>query len=114
MPFPGAAAVSGLRLESWVEHAAPVHWPDGRWTCVLDAEAAGEVGRLVTLDSGSGVLARADGAELWRVGYGVATSACIRPGTRRFLWISAELGVAEVATSPVSPSRDAYVTGERA
>ena len=114
VPFPGAAQGTGLRLESWVEHAAPVHWPDGRWTCVLDAEAAGDVGRLVVLDSGRGVLAHADGAELWRVGYGVGTSARIRPGTRRFLWVTAELDVAEVAVSPASPSRDAYVTGERA
>ncbi len=114
VPFPGAATGSDLRIESWVERGAPVHWPDGRWTCVLDAEAAGDVGRLVTLDSGAGVLARADGAELWRVGYGVGASARIRPGTRRFLWITAELGVAEVAGSPISPSRDANVTGERA
>jgi tRNA(Ile)-lysidine synthase len=116
VPFPGAATGSGIRIESWVERAAPVRWPDGRWTCVLDAEAAGDVGLLVTLDSGTGVLARADGAELWRVGYGVGTSARIRPGTRRFLWITAEVGVAGVAVSPSrdAPSCDVPVTGERA
>lgn len=109
--FPGVATVSDVRLESWVERAAPARWPDGRWTCVLDAEAAGDVGRLFTLDSGAGVLARADGAELWRVGYGVGASARIRPGTRRFLWITAEVGVAEVVGAEVA-THD--VTGERA
>jgi tRNA(Ile)-lysidine synthase len=109
--LPGAVVTNSMRLESWVERTAPVRWPDGRWTCVLDAEAAGDVGHLVTLGSGTGVLARADGAELWRVGYGVGTSAQIRPGTSRFLWITAEVGGADVATMEVA-AHD--VTGERA
>ena len=107
--FPGAATARGLRLESWIERSAPVHWPDGRWTCVVDAEAAGDSGRLVALDAGTGVLARTDGSEIWRVGYGVGASARIRPGTRRFLWITAEVGLA--ADTGVATHN---VTGERA
>ena len=110
VPFPGSARASHLRVESWVERAAPVRWPDGRWTCVLDAEVAGDVGRLVAHHSGAGVLVRTDGAELWRVGYGVGASARIRPGTRRFLWITAEVGDAEVVGAGVA-TQDA--TGER-
>ncbi len=110
VPFPGTASASDLRVESWVERAAPVRWPDGRWTCVLDADVAGDAGRLVAHDSGAGVLVRADGAELWRVGYGVGASARIRPGTRRFLWVTAEVGDAEVAGAGVA-TQDA--TGER-
>jgi tRNA(Ile)-lysidine synthase len=109
--FPGVATANGLLLESWVERAEPVRWPDGRWTCVLDAEAAGDVGRFVAFDSGTGVLARADGAELWRLGYGVGASARIGPATRRFLWITAAVGVAEVA-GPEDAAHD--ITGERA
>jgi len=40
--LPGAAAGFGLELLSWVERAAPVRWPDGRWTAVVDADLAGE------------------------------------------------------------------------
>jgi tRNA(Ile)-lysidine synthase len=40
--LPGAAAGFGLELTAWVERAAPVRWPDGRWTAVLDADLAGE------------------------------------------------------------------------
>ena len=40
--LPGTAAGFGLELTSWVERAAPVRWPDGRWTAVLDADLAGD------------------------------------------------------------------------
>ncbi|HKY77922.1 MAG TPA: tRNA lysidine(34) synthetase TilS [Acidimicrobiia bacterium] len=40
--LPGTAAGFGLELNSWVERAAPVRWPDGRWTAVLDADLAGD------------------------------------------------------------------------
>jgi tRNA(Ile)-lysidine synthase len=45
MELPGMASAFGLRLEAWVERAAPVRWPEGRWTAVLDADRAG--GRAV-------------------------------------------------------------------
>jgi tRNA(Ile)-lysidine synthase len=111
IPFPGAATANTLQLESWVERAAPVRWPDGRWTCVLDAEAAGSSGRVVALGSGTGVVARVDGAELWRVGYGVGTSARIGPSTRRFLWITADVNVVHGDPTDVA-AHDS--TGDRA
>jgi tRNA(Ile)-lysidine synthase len=40
--LPGTAAGFGLELTSWVERAAPVRWPDGRWTAVVDADLAGD------------------------------------------------------------------------
>ena len=40
--LPGAVAGFGLELTSWVERAAPVRWPDGRWTAVLDADLVGD------------------------------------------------------------------------
>jgi tRNA(Ile)-lysidine synthase len=40
--LPGTAAGFGLELTSWVERAAPVRWPDGRWTAVVDADLVGE------------------------------------------------------------------------
>ena len=39
--LPGVTETPGLRIESWVETGAPVSWPDGRWACVVDADAAG-------------------------------------------------------------------------
>lgn len=42
VPLPGRAEAAGIVIESWVESAAPVAWPDGRWACVVDADAAGE------------------------------------------------------------------------
>jgi tRNA(Ile)-lysidine synthase len=40
--LPGASTGFGLELLAWVERAAPVRWPDGRWTAVVDADLAGE------------------------------------------------------------------------
>ena len=41
VPLPGRAVASGVVVESWIEGAHPVAWPDGRWVCVVDADAAG-------------------------------------------------------------------------
>lgn len=41
VPLPGRVVASGVAVESWVESGAPVAWPDGRWSCVVDADAAG-------------------------------------------------------------------------
>jgi tRNA(Ile)-lysidine synthase len=43
-PFavPGPVAAGGVELETWVERAAPVVWPDGRETCVVDADRVGD------------------------------------------------------------------------
>jgi tRNA(Ile)-lysidine synthase len=40
--LPGTAAGFGVELTSWVERAAPVRWPDGRWTAILDGDLAGD------------------------------------------------------------------------
>jgi tRNA(Ile)-lysidine synthase len=40
--LPGTATGYGVELMAWVEQAAPVRWPDGRWTAVVDADVAGE------------------------------------------------------------------------
>jgi tRNA(Ile)-lysidine synthase len=50
--LPGTAAGFGMELISWVERAAPVRWPDGRWTAVLDADLAGD--RAVLRPAGPG------------------------------------------------------------
>lgn len=43
--LPGTATGFGMQLVSWVERTAPLRWPDGRWTAVVDADRAG--GRAV-------------------------------------------------------------------
>jgi tRNA(Ile)-lysidine synthase len=50
--LPGTAAGFGVELTSWVERVAPVRWPDGRWTAVLDADLAGD--RAVLRPGGPG------------------------------------------------------------
>jgi tRNA(Ile)-lysidine synthase len=42
LSLPGTATGFGIELTAWVERAAPVRWPDGRWTAVLDADLAGD------------------------------------------------------------------------
>jgi hypothetical protein len=42
VPLPGTARLeAGLLIEGWVETAPPTAWPDGRSTCVVDADAVG-------------------------------------------------------------------------
>jgi tRNA(Ile)-lysidine synthase len=50
--LPGTAAGFGVELTAWVEQAAPVRWPDGRWTAVVDADLAGD--RAVLRPAGPG------------------------------------------------------------
>ncbi len=40
--LPGTAESGSLAIESWIEHAAPVTWPDGLETCVVDADTVGD------------------------------------------------------------------------
>ena len=49
---PGRRSGFGVELTSWVERAAPVRWPDGRWTAVVDADLAGERAVLRPADPG--------------------------------------------------------------
>jgi len=86
---PGRAAYGGLEIEAWVEHAAPVAWPDGRWAAVVDADlvpAAVEVGP----GPASGLPVVSDGNALWSVGYRVERRVRVSTATRRYLWLSAE------------------------
>jgi len=124
--MPGSVTACGLALESWIERAAPLAWPDGRWTCVADADAVGadvtvriaqpgerfrplgmvgtkrvataraEAGVDRTHPSQAVVVASVDGEPLWVVGYRIADRVRVTSRTRRYLWISA-------APTPVGP-----------
>jgi len=90
--FPGTVSALGLELVSWVERAAPVRWPDGRWTAVVDADRAGPSAVLGPGRPGHPVLAGPDGSPLWVLGYRVDDRVRVSPGTRRFLWLTVEAG----------------------
>ena len=120
--LPGSAAGFGVELVAWVERAAPVRWPDGRWTAVVDADLAGERAvlrpaapgeRFVPLGlrghkavadalaeagvpaqdrAGFPILACPDGCALWVPGYRIDDRVRVSPGTRRFLWLTVEAG----------------------
>ena len=121
-PLPGAADGLGHHVESWVERAPPVAWPDGRWTAVLDADAAGpeaflrparpaetfvplgldghkpiaealaEAGVPAERRATHPVLAGVGGSVLWVLGYRIDHRVRVRESTRRFLWLTAETG----------------------
>jgi tRNA(Ile)-lysidine synthase len=120
--LPGTASGLGVELVAWVERAAPVRWPSGRWTAVVDADLAGP--RAVLRPPGPGerfrplgldghklvrdalaeagvpaedraahpVLAGSDGRTLWVLGYRIDDRVRVSPGTRRFLWLTVEAG----------------------
>ena len=120
--LPGTAVGFGMELTSWVERSAPVRWPDGRWTAVVDADLAG--GRAELRPAGPGerfvplgltghkavadalaeagvpasargdhpLLASPDGGPLWVLGYRIDDRVRVSPGTRRFLWLTVEAG----------------------
>ncbi|MGH8973723.1 MAG: tRNA lysidine(34) synthetase TilS, partial [Acidimicrobiia bacterium] len=118
--LPGTVEGHGLHLESWVERGAPVRWPDGRWTAVLDAERVGPAGVLRAPRAGerfvplglsghksvtdalaeAGVPAEARGRHpllatpggevIWLVGYRVDDRVRVSGDTRRFLWLTVE------------------------
>jgi tRNA(Ile)-lysidine synthase len=120
--LPGAASGFGVELVAWVERAAPVRWPDGRWTAVVDADLAGD--RAVLRPPGPGerfvplgltghktvndalaesgipahargghpLLAGPDGSPLWVLGYRIDDRVRVSPSTRRFLWLTVEAG----------------------
>jgi tRNA(Ile)-lysidine synthase len=103
-----------------VERSAPVRWPDGRWTAVLDAERVGPAGVLraprpgerfvpLGLDGHKSVadaladagvpaeargrhplLATPGGEVIWLVGYRVDDRVRVSGDTRRFLWVTVE------------------------
>ena len=92
LELPGTAIGFGLELTAWVERAAPVRWPDGRWTAVADADRAGARAVLRPGPGGAPRLERPDGSPLWVFGYRVDDRVRVSPGTRRFLWLTVEAG----------------------
>ena len=120
--LPGSAAGLGVELTSWIERAAPVRWPDGRWTAVVDADLVGDQAVLRPAEPGErfvplglnghkavadalaevGIPAHArashpilggqDGCALWVLGYRIDDRVRVSPGTRRFLWLTVEAG----------------------
>jgi tRNA(Ile)-lysidine synthase len=88
--LPGSVAGLGFRIESWVERDAPVHWPDGCSTCVVDADVVGGAARLRRRPSnGRVVLTAPTGEPIWTVGYRIDGRVRVGERTRRYLWISA-------------------------
>jgi tRNA(Ile)-lysidine synthase len=117
-PLPGPVHGCGVRLEGWVERAAPTSWPDGRRACVVDADVAGahavlraartgerfrplgltgtklvrdalaEAGVPAWERSTRPVVAAPDGGILWVVGYRIADHARVTRRTSRFLWLA--------------------------
>jgi tRNA(Ile)-lysidine synthase len=90
--LPGTASAFGMDFVSWVERAAPVRWPDGRWTAVVDADLAGDRAVLGHDPNGQPRLASPDGSPLWVLGYRIDDRVRVSPGTRRFLWLTVEAG----------------------
>jgi len=90
--LPGTASGHGVELTAWVERAAPVRWPDGRWTAVADADAAGDRAVLTADGRGGVLLVTLDGSPLWVLGYRVDDRVRVSPGTRRYLWLTVEAG----------------------
>jgi tRNA(Ile)-lysidine synthase len=102
---PGSAAALGIELETWIERAAPVAWPDGRETCVVDADALGDRAWLRLAGRGERfaplglrgtkpvkatpvVATSASGGVVWVVGYRIDDRVRITSRTRRFLWMT--------------------------
>jgi tRNA(Ile)-lysidine synthase len=127
LPMPGSVRFGELVVRTRIDRAAPFGWPDGRRTCVVDADAIGsdivvrlpdpgERFRPVGFDgtktvaaarSESGitadlrhtlpVVARSDGTIVWVLGYRGAHPARVTASTRRFCWMTVELAAEEHA-----------------
>jgi tRNA(Ile)-lysidine synthase len=115
--LPGRARFDGVEIEAWIEHAAPVAWPDGRECAVCDADAVGEQvlirpaidgERFRPLGARGTKLVRDAQAEagipaglrshapivvgdepIWVVGYRIDDRVRVTTATRRYLWLSA-------------------------
>ena len=114
----GHATFGRFDIEAWIEHAAPVSWPDGHLTAVLDADqvdadvlvrpprpgerfrpagshgskpvlaALAEAGVPASMRASQPVVAARSGDVCWVVGYRVDERVKVTARTRRYLWIS--------------------------
>ncbi len=117
---PGFATYGDLEVSARIDRIAPVGWPDGKNTCVLDADVVGQelvvrraepterfkpfglagtktvvkarsdAGMIVDARNELPVVARANGEIVWVLGYRCADQARVTISTRRFCWISVE------------------------
>jgi tRNA(Ile)-lysidine synthase len=118
LDVPGSATFGSYALDAWVEHAAPVWWPDGRSAAVVDADALGstvvvrppragerfrplgrggsklvhdalsEAGVPAGARAAHPVVASAGGDVCWVVGYRIADHVKVTARTRRYCWIT--------------------------
>jgi hypothetical protein len=111
--LPGAVASGAIALDTWIERAAPVGWPDGRETCVVDADTVGDRAWLRPAARGERfaplglrgtkpitaaaaetpgnpqIVATAPaGGVVWVVGYRIDDRVRVTSRTRRFLWMT--------------------------
>jgi len=117
--LPGSVSADGIALEAWIERAVPVVWPDGRDTCVVDADKVGDRAWLRPAAPGERfaplglpgtksvtaamhrpasdqprVVATAEsGGVVWVVGYRIDDNARVTSRTRRFLWMTVSASV---------------------
>jgi tRNA(Ile)-lysidine synthase len=102
---PGSVAAAGVELDAWVERAAPVIWPDGRETCVVDADSVGDHAWLRPAARGERfaplglrgtkpvtaspvVASEPSSGVIWVVGYRIDDRVRVTSRTRRFLWMT--------------------------
>lgn len=118
--LPGVTTAGRYRLETWIERAPPVTWPDGRLACVLDADRVGpeaivrsarpgervavlglagtkkvtdvlgDAGVPPSRRSAAPLLCDPVGTPLWVLGYRVGATARVTTSTRRYLWATVE------------------------
>ena len=116
--LPGRTRFGEVEVEAWIEHAAPVAWPDGRALAVCDADRVpesvtvrgvlagerfrplGRSGSKLVRDAlaEAGVAAEhrartpivATTEPIWVVGYRIDHRVRVTTSTRRYLWLSAE------------------------
>jgi len=120
--IPGSTDLApwSMLVRSWIGTERPAVWPDGRWTCVLDADRARfplrvrrwrpgdrfrplgmprqkKVGDFFTDEKVARaqraevpVVVDAEGTVTWLVGHRIDDRSKVGPRTRRFLWLAAE------------------------
>lgn len=132
--LPGSAGIDGVVVRTRIDLAPPVAWPDGRMTCVLDADAIGDelvvrrpdpgerfhplglrgtqsvvdarahAGMVPAQRTRLPVVARADGTIVWVLGYRGSHPARVTSTTRRYCWMTAEPASPEDLADPEVPA----------